>query len=149
LPNKKNLELEKIADKSGPPPSAGQPWPLVHVLLTTDPKELPEYWEFSDNFVDRGVDEGWIEFQGEPFAYEIHPDPTHPDTRRLKGPMTRTEPGDRLVLHLVRDGKPIDVTYRIKAGPVPRHYRIADKNEPSGFAAPHFYAVELEKEKKS
>ncbi len=133
------LELHKMADKSGPPPEDGQPWPLSHVELVSGP---PSAHIFSDDFVVAAVKEGWMEYTGESVSYEVQPDPQNKNTMFL-GSQTVTLPGDRLVLHLERDGKKVDVTYKIVTGPVPRDYRVEDADDPTGFSAKHSFAVEL------
>lgn len=134
------MQLIKHADKSGPPPAQGQPWPLAHVEIV----DVPDVHAFSDGFVQSAIDEGWMRFDGEPLSYEVLPDPNGQATRFVDGPMTVKLPGDRLVMSVKRDGEDVELVYKITAGPVPRSYRVEDASEPSGLSARHEFAVELE-----
>jgi hypothetical protein len=51
------LEIRKRADKTGPAPPDGTPWPLAGVELASTP---PKEHALSDVFVAQGLAEGWI-----------------------------------------------------------------------------------------
>jgi len=146
-------KLIRHADYSGPDPDpeAGRvrpdgsiaprtvAWPLSHVEVEGD---LWESHVFSDQLANQGLDEGWIRYDGKPLKYEVQPDPLHPDTRYLS-PQKIELPGDHLVLRIVHGDALVDVTYKILAGPIPRHFRIPDPDDPSGFASWHEFRVEF------
>lgn len=116
----KVFELRKRADKSGPAPAEGESWPLARVEFSGD---LPETWEFSEDFVKQGVAEGWISYAGAPLSYVLNGDPL--GEFAVFATQEARLPGDRLVLDLFNGGE-VTATYRITRGPCPRGFRHED-----------------------
>lgn len=134
-----SLIIRKRADKSGQTPPEGEAWPLAHVELVSEP---PAKWFFSPDFVNSGVREGWITFEGSPIAYAAHPDPGGPAAS--VGEQTLRTPGDTIVLHLkAANGDDQTIRYRITDPPVPPYWRVHDSADPTGVRASHVYTVEL------
>lgn len=132
------LLIRKRAVKTGKEPAEGEAWPLDYVELQS---EVPDEMDFSDGFVDDGVRLGWIEFAGKPLSYTVTPDPL--GDFKYMGDQVQKLPGNQLVLHLVKDGEKVDVTYDIIQPPVPRAFRVADDTELSGFRSNQFYKCAL------
>lgn len=108
------------------------------VELVSDP---PDIHVWSAPYVDRETKAGWLAFAGSPVKYEVTPDPNGQMATASK--LTLTLPGDRLVMHVVKDGKPAEFVYRITHYPVPQFFRLADDREPDGIRAANEYGVEL------
>lgn len=113
--------------------------PVTHVELESD---VPETHIFSEPFVTKAVAEGWMEFSGSPLEYDIFPDPL--GEHKGFANTTKTLEGDHLTLHLRKDGKDVDVVYKITHVPVPRGFRTTDDREPDGLRIAPEYGVELE-----
>lgn len=130
------LVLRKRADKSGPEPAQGQPWPLLHVELLSP---APVQWGFSSQYVDAAIADGWMTWAGDPLDHEVEPDPG--GQFKNLGRQTLHFPGDRLVLELKDEhGADIEIVYRITDPPEPPGFRDAKDGTTT-----HDYTVELVK----
>jgi hypothetical protein len=103
--------------------------------------DAPATHIFSKQYVEREIAAGWMEFTGKPVSYKVTPDPLGEFAEA--SPLTIKVPGDQLVLHVVKDGEPCDITYRITHFPVPRSFRRDDENEADGIRIAPEYGVEL------
>ena len=116
------LELRKRADKTGPEPPAGEPWPLAGVELVG---EAPKSHNFADTFVARAMQDGYLEFEEMSIAategYGRNPVVT----------------GTAIVLHLAGG----DLIYEVGEHPG----RYDDAGEPSGKRVTHEYRCKLRK----
>ena len=110
----------------------------VIVELVSD---APKTHVWSGQYVDREVANGWLEFTGKKVSYKVTADPL--GEMRNAGDLSLSLPGDHLVMHVEKDGKPVDLTYRITHYPVPRGFRLGDDREPDGIRAANEYGLEL------
>jgi len=63
------MQLRKVADKSGPEPEDGQPWPLKHVeVIASYPTQA-----FSPKFVYGAIKEGWLRMDGDVLSFDTKP----------------------------------------------------------------------------
>jgi hypothetical protein len=104
--------------------------------------DAPDVHIFSQSYVDQAVKDGWIEFMGDPHVYDVYPDPN--GEMKNASTLTLTSPGDKLVLHVVKDGKPKSIVYKITHYPVPRFFRMDFPGEAEDVRIAPEYGLELE-----
>lgn len=76
--NSSRLEVRIRADKSGPQPAAGQPWPTAGVEIVGDP---PTEFDFPAGWVRKEIGRGWVKLEN----LTVVERPSQPNPGEVKG----------------------------------------------------------------
>ena len=122
------MKLHKVADKTGPEPAPGQPWPLAHVKVL----DAPPTQDFSEGFVKNALAEGWLSIGRGVITIEAEPVPVQ--YRIVRGP-------GHYCCHC---GQKLEGQVEARAHVAELHAGESspDPQNPSGYADATFYSCE-------